>query len=328
MTAREDDRLFAEANGWFHRLRADDVTDADRAAFDLWLSQGPAQRSAWDEVQALVSAVRVPAGAVRDALTLHAYSQMSGRQTAGLGRARWGRRIGLALAAAVALVAIVGGVTEAPVFYDRLTADYATGIGDRRTVTLADGSQIELNTDTALRVNLRDGHRSLTLLRGEAWFDVMHDSAHPFTVTAAGGQTRDIGTRFSVAMRGGVTAVEVDAGLVAVTDAGARDKAQVAADQAVDYSAAGISGVYAIDPTVAFAWRQGQIVFRQQPLSKVVAELNRYRVGRIVILDSRAANRVVSGTFEIDQPAAILDALQKTLGIRVTAITPYLVLLH
>jgi transmembrane sensor len=326
-----DDELFSEANAWFHRLRAEDATDADRQAFERWLAQGAAQARAWDEVQSLILAAREPASVVREALRKerNVAAANDDRAVAAARRPAWGSRFGHAAAALAALLIVVGAAHEGPILFDRLTADYATTAGERRTVSLADGSKVELNTNTSLRVDFADGQRRLTLLRGEAWFDVKHDPAHPFTVAAGNGETRDIGTRFSVALVDGVATVEVAEGLVAVTGGPSPGSTtQVAPGRAVSYSAAGFSDVHAIDPAVAFAWRQGQIVFRQQPLSQVVAELNRYRAGRIVILDAAAADRMVSGTFEIDQPAAVLDALEKTLGVKAISITPYLVLLR
>ena len=303
--ATDADDLFAEASGWYYRLQAEDVTLAEREAFTAWLARGPAQVQAWDEVLGLLGALREPARQIRDAQ-----------------RARWRRPRLQVWASAAAVLLMVGLLAYSP-WPDRWRADFATSTGESRNIALADGSQLQLNTDTALQVELADGERRVRLLRGEAWFDVSHDPARPFVIRSGDGWVKVVGTRFSVARQGDQTRVRV-----------AQGKVQVSADnhrtvllepgRAVEYRGAQLSSEHAFDVAAEFAWRQRQLVFREQPLVEVVDALNRYWPGQTLVLGESLRQRKVSGVFEIDKPEAVLKALTHTLGLRAEHYTPYL----
>jgi transmembrane sensor len=330
---KEADTSFAEANAWFFRLQAEDATDAEREGFARWLAENAQHASAWAEVQALFTALDAPGqaayNALRTANTFPCGQEDKGRAWTDVWQLLRKRSLVRLAASVVTAFLLVVIAIQAPVYYDRLIADYTTGTGQRRTVTLTDGSAVELNTDTAIRVDFADGRRRVEVLRGEAYFVVKPDPERPFAVTQGQGETRVIGTRFSVARREGRTVVAVDKGQVDVAaDTAAGKIVRLHPGQSADYDADGVSPVHTIDPIVAFAWRRGQLVFRQQPLSAVVADLNRYWRGYVVILDSAIADQVVSGIFEIDRQASVLDALRRLLGVHVTTVTPYLVLLH
>ena len=218
------------------------------------------------------------------------------------------------------------GATQTP-YLDRWRADYATATGESRTVRLADGSQLQLNTDTALQVRLLAGERQVRLLRGEAWFEVTRDPDRPFVVQADDGWVKVVGTQFSVARRDAQTRVQVAQGKVQVS-AGSGEPVYLEPGRAVEYQGQRLAEVHAFDPASGFAWRQRQLVFRQQPLSEVVSELNRYWPGKTLVLGDALRNRVVSGVFEIDKPDAVIKALEFTLNLRVEHYTPYLLVLR
>jgi len=96
----------------------------------------------------------------------------------------------------------------------------------------------------------------------------------------------------------------------------------------VRYSPQRLSEVQSIDLTDALAWRRGQIIFWQKPLSEVIDEVNRYRSGRIVILNPSIRHRPATGAFDIQRLDHVIDALRLGLGCHATAFTPYLILLH
>ena len=188
------DELFEEASGWYFRLLAEDVTPAEMENFAAWLGQGQAQDDAWQEVQALLGGLREPARVVRRA------EQAAWRKPA----RRW------AYAAAVLLA--VGLTVQNTPWLDRLRADYATGTGESRTVELADGSQLQLNTDSAIQVRMSGGERQIRLLRGEGFFSVTKDPTRPFVVQSGDGWVKVVGTQFSVARRDAQTRVLVAQG--------------------------------------------------------------------------------------------------------------------
>jgi transmembrane sensor len=308
-----EDTLFAEANAWFFRLQADDVSETERTNFAVWLASSHAHSRAWDEVRELMGALKAPARAAQAAsFPMPRAPAKPRRRSAALA--------GL-FASALALVALV----QAPAFLARLGADFVTVAGERRVVTLDDGTRIDMNSDTAITVDFKTGERRVEVRRGEAFFTVAA-ADRPFIIDAGDTEIRDIGTAFSVEYTARER-VTVEEGLV---DVGARGSApvRVAARQQADFASGKVSAAMPADPETALAWRTGQVVFRQERLENVVTELNRYRAGRIVILNPNIAGLLVSGVFEIDRPDSVTAALETVLGIGAREITPWLVLLH
>ncbi|MEG0861618.1 MAG: FecR family protein [Pseudomonas sp.] len=300
-----DDDLFAEASGWYYRLQAEDLSADEREAFAVWLAQGPGQDRAWNEVLALLGALRDPARQIRQAQ-----------------RTRWQRPRARVWASAAAVLLMIGLLISSP-WPDRWRADYATATGESRTVALADGSQLQLNTDTAVQVELGDGERRVRLLRGEAWFDVSHDASRPFLIRSGEGWVKVVGTRFSVAQLANQTLVRVAQGRVQVSvDEG--QSVLLDPGRGVEYSGLQLGSEHGFDVAAEFAWRQRQLVFRQQPLAEVVDALNRYWPGKTLVLGDTLRQRKVSGVFEIDKPDAVLKALTHTLGLRAEQYSPYL----
>ena len=302
----DDDALFDQASGWYYRLRAEDANARDQADFAVWLAQGPAQRQAWDEVSALLGALREPARQVREAQ-----------------RARWRRPRLRVWASAAAVLLAVGLLSLYSPWPDRWRSDYATATGESRNLTLADGSQLQLNTDSAVQIDLRPNERRVTLLRGEAWFEVSADAARPFGICSGEGWVKVVGTRFSVARQGAQTRVRVAQGKVQVSADG-EQTVLLEPGRAVDYQGGRLGAVRDFDGAAEFAWRQRQLVFRQQSLAEVVDELNRYWPGEVLVFGDTLRQRKVSGVFEIDKPEAVLKALKHTLGLRAEQYTPYL----
>ncbi|WP_437880197.1 FecR family protein [Pseudomonas sp. LRF_L74] len=302
-----DDELFAQASAWHFRLQAEDVSEQDRRDFAIWLQQGEAHSLAWDEAQTLLAALMPAAREV--------YHTAPARR-----RQTW------PWATAAALLLALGLAWQTP-WPDRLRADYYTAVGASRTVELADGSRIELNTDAALRVELSGAERRVELLRGEAWFDVAHDVSRPFVVESDGLQVRVLGTQFDVVREADHTRVRLAQGRVEASVKGG-SPVVLAPGQSVALERGQLSSLSDFDPAQAFAWRQRQLVFRQQALGEVIAELNRYWPGRLLVADQALESRPVSGVFEIDKPEAVLRALQLTLGLQVEHYTPYLTVLR
>ncbi|MBB3103469.1 FecR family protein [Azomonas macrocytogenes] len=309
-----DDALFAEATYWHFRLQAEDVTPAERAACSAWIASGAAHEQAWSEVQNLLGALHEPAR------QLHAGEPRRSVRKRRTALARWA-------SAAVLVLAVALGFSQTP-WYDRLGADYVTSIGELRLVELADGSRLHLNTDSAVQVDLADGERQVWLMRGEVWFDVANDHDRPFVVHSADGWARVRSTRFSMARLDGETRIKAADGQVDVSSGDGAPPVSLKAGESVRYQGQYLAAIETFDRHTDFAWLQRQLVFRQQPLAKVVAELNRYWPGHIFIVDEALRTHVVSGVFEIDKPEAVFKALEHTLGLRVERYTSYLQLLR
>lgn len=219
----------------------------------------------------------------------------------------------------VAAVLVVAGLGTGAAWYAIQPKEtvYSTPVGVHETITLADGSQIELNTDSAVRTNANDGHRLVLLDRGEAFFKVTHDSAHPFVVLAEGHRITDLGTKFSVREKPGRIEVSVLEGSARLDSASMQSATLKPGDIAL---ATARSLVVTKRPereiANALAWRRGMLVFSQTPLTDVASELNRYNSRKLVIADGSAAKAKIGGTFptngieEVAAAARILFGLQ------------------
>jgi transmembrane sensor len=215
-----------------------------------------------------------------------------------------------------------------------LAADYRSELGEQTMVLLSDGSRVELASKSAIKLHF-DGHeRRVEVLEGAAYFIVapMGDAEkRPFVVEGASGTATALGTEFSVERLADVVEVTVAQHDVRVEySAPDRGAAQVivSAGQSVRYAPdLGLAAVTERNVEQATAWRRGRLVFNEIALSDVVAELNRYRRGRIVISGSELAKKKVSGLFRTDDLDNALATIARELGLRQVSAPPFLTLI-
>lgn len=289
---------------WLSRIRTGAMTRADRDAFDAWLAADEANRAAFEKAFALWRDLK--------GVSIPAVSAPSRRPS---------RRLAAAALAATLLLAF---------FADDLAilwrADFSTGVGELRTVTLEDGSRIELNADTAIAKRYSGGRRQLTLLKGEAWFHVASDPARPFVVEAAGGTTTALGTSFDIALTPGGAQVSVTEHEVAVAAAGGT--AIVAEGQQLSYGPALPALVaHPADVEDESAWRRGYLIFHDKPLGDVLAAIERHFHGRVLVMTPSIRARKVSGLFQASEPLESIRAIEASLGIRAAHVGNYLIIL-
>lgn len=311
--------LFDQANEWYHRLHGDSVTEADRSAFRQWCAQSPDHEAAWEEVQTFAADIR---------MTL-ARPPVHAAASAGRRSRRLRRRV---LAAGGIVIAVTVGVQAPSSWTDRFRADYLSGHGERRTIALADGTTVILDTDSALRLLPDSEGRGVALLHGEAWFAVRHDARHPFRVWSGNGQITDVGTRFDVRHLDQTTTVAVAEGAVDVSVGSSSalppDHLRLTLGQGVTYGRDGLGGMQEVDVSAIGSWRTGTLVFQQRPLREVIAELNRYEGSRLVLATLSGRDRPVSGTFTVGTGSTALPALQEALGLRGLRVTPWVTVLY
>lgn len=227
---------------------------------------------------------------------------------------------------AVAALAVVAAVAGGALTLDLLGFDvfrpalktYATAVGERERLTLADGSQIELNTDTMLRADITAHIRKIWLDRGEAYFDVTHNAKRPFVVMVAGHRLVDIGTKFVVRREDGRYRVAVLEGSVALDDGTGGEKVLAPGDVAI--ASAGriaITRKSKDELTDAMGWQRGVIVFDRTTLADAAREFNRYTNRKLVIADSATASLTIDGTFPSNNPQAFTRLVQAVLGLKV-----------
>jgi transmembrane sensor len=300
-----DSAVLQRAADWQARLKAPDCSAADRDAFERWCAADPAHIDAWLDIAALDEAAaglgQAPAiaAAVRPARrgTVHARH-----------RRRW--RGGVSIAAAAVLMLAIGLVGRLHPFADVATAEYATAVGEQRALTLADGTQVHLDTDTALGVRIDDARRVLEVRRGRVDLIVAAD-ARPLEVQAGRGRLRDIGTRFQVERRDPAVTVAVLEGAVGVrlTD-GTAAETTLAPGQRVGYGERGpLARIESFDLEHAEAWTRGELVFSDRRLDEVLTEINRYTATPLRLADPALGAVRISGVFRPSDTASLLAAL-------------------
>lgn len=307
-----------DAAAWVARLDAPDVSEADAAEFDAWLAAAPVNGEAYRRTIALWHEFDAAAPQVLDELA--ARSAAAGRVVRpAFGHPR--RRFlfaGSAAAIAAALVVVVALPPTSPA-PEATHQTFATAKGQHQRVTLADGSVIDLNAETRLTARMNGSERRITLAEGEAVFDVASDKTRPFTVDTAQGAVRVVGTQFDVKSRDGELTVTVARGKVAVRAAGAdptADPVFLTPGMQLSLGAAKTEAVAHVDPQATFAWREGRLVYRDQPLTAVVADLNRQFPEQIAIGDPALDKIRITGVIVLDNPQAVTTRLALMLPLR------------
>ena len=310
-------KALEEATRWFARLRRDEVSASDRAAFAAWQSESLAHRRAYQEVEDL-------------------WNVMDGLEPIPVERPyRLPTRLPrLAGALVASLLILAMGLYVAGSLYDFGPwgmPHYKTAIGERRTVTLSDGTVVHLNTQSDIAVAFYDVERHVRLRAGEAFFDVKGDPARPFIVDAGAGRIRVTGTAFDVRLDGETADVAVIRGHVDVlrrSDDRHHAEAQLSAGEGVRVNAAGVSETTPVDVAAVTAWRQGRLVYRGVPLSRVIDDLNRYFTPAVRMGDSSLEDVRLTAVIRLEDRASILQALQTTLPVKVVTLPNGLTVLY
>ncbi|MFC7053307.1 FecR family protein [Hansschlegelia quercus] len=290
-----------EAALWFATLNGDDATDTDRAAFRTWLQRDPANAREYAAIERLWGGLS----------ELPEVKQRRRAKRVAVTRRNLGK---------AALASVIGGGAWWAAS-QRPFAEHRSGKGERRNVTLADGSVVELATETALSTRFDDGERRVELHFGEAYFSVVRDVRRPFVVEAGVGAARALGTRFSVANLDGEVRVAVDEGKVEFSRGA--DRVLLSGGSGATMDDHGIGAVSSIDPVSEFAWRDGRLVFISARLDNVVEALNRWRSGRIILTDPTLARRPVTIIVDLERTGEALSALAGALPIRLLRLTAY-----
>lgn len=336
----------AEAAAWVARFDAGDVSARDQAAFQAWLNRSPLHRETiaaygnlWSEFDALrllthAGEAARESGAPRSVLLEKARPWLAACAAAVIALA--GGAMLLHPGRPSVAVAGSGLLHPKPQQLAKAQAPaaqfYETAVGGQKKITLADGSSVILNTNSLLAVNFFGKCRDVHLMRGEAFFEVVHDKARPFIVHADNYVVRDIGTAFDVHLKKtGLVEVGVTRGSVEVGPA--RGAHGLGPAKSLDIVVAGqdiVLGEKIERPEVVasadmgrkLAWRQGELIYTGQPLGAVLADISRYSDIKIELADPALENLPVGGAFRTDQIEAIFAALENNFGIHAQWIDP------
>jgi transmembrane sensor len=285
-----------------------DWTEDRQGELDAWLSQSLAHRVAYLRIDAMwqrtqrLAALRTP---------------MRPSEGARVPRKSWWSRI-----AVVVGIAVITGLFATQYLQHPRPQFVETPKGGRERLTLADGSQIELNTDTAVLLNIQPNARNVQLLRGEAYFQVNHDASRPFVVTIGSHRIVDLGTKFVVRADPGRIKVTLVSGIARLEDAstqgGNRSVVLTPGEVAIaTVEATRVSKHTPRELSESLAWQRGSVVFHNELLSNAAAELNRYGGQTLIVADSATAKLTISGTFLTSNTEEFAGAARELFGLRV-----------
>ncbi|MGV3683398.1 MAG: FecR domain-containing protein [Acidovorax sp.] len=303
-----------EAAQWLVRLNSGQARPADRQALAAWRAQDAAHEAAWQRAERLSRTF----GAVPAGLGMPVLAQAE--------RTAVNRRAALRVLALVGTVAPAAYLGWRHTPWQQWTAEHRTATGEQRSVTLADGSEVLLNTASALDVVFDANERLLRLRAGEVLVTTAKDSAaRAFRVETPGGWLRALGTRFAVRLVNEDTVyLAVTEGAVEITPRHGAQRVVQAGEQC-RFTAAGIQAPVALGEQ-ALAWVQGVLYADGMRLDDFAAELARYRPG-VVRCDPAVAGLRISGAFQLQDTEYILAMLRETLPVQVVTRTRYWVTL-
>lgn len=220
-----------------------------------------------------------------------------------------------AIASAAAMVLVVlGGVQYVRVWQ----FDFVAEGTEREHIILADGSSVDMNAGAALDFSQENGERRAVLARGEAYFDVVHDPARPFIISAGEGEVRVLGTAFSVRRHGDGAMVTVRRGRVQVTSRS--NLVEITQGQQFAYADGKEGAVVTVDPDVELAWQSGRLILKDRPLGEVIEALGRHYPARMILLGDDLAKRRVNAVVDLDHIDIWLSALARSQDIRIRKI--------
>lgn len=333
--------LEEEAAAWVWRMDDEELSPARRAEFEQWLRRDPRHRRAFEELGGIWRSLDDLAEAKRDekvATFVAEERRLYAKPVPTHGRLpRW-----LPWALAASLLLVAGGLS----WYRRgnESETLATAVGQQRSATLADGSVVQLNTNTILEARFTPDRRIIRLEKGEASFKVAHNAKRPFYVHAGDTVVRAVGTVFDVRLRDAHDVeVIVTEGVVEVTPQHAPARTVTAtsptsapvvqqkltAGERFDAGAATpVKRMTAAAASNTLAWHEGAIVFDGEPLSKAIDELNRYTDTRLVVADASIQDLRVGGRFRTGDVNGFLEALTKAFPVTIRRTSDHMVYIY
>jgi len=318
-TGLEQEAIDTAAAEWLLRLRQPGLTLEETLAWQQWVAQDPRHEAAFRTLEALwdkFGSMPTPAPIAPEDLRADTYdgsiSVSAWRARPRAHPVRNSRRWALAAMFLIALTCIIGGSVVAPSMLGHLSQDrtFETAIGQNASVTLSDGSIIQMGGDTQLIVALRPQFRQIELLHGEACFQVARDPARPFRVRAGAATVTAVGTEFNVRRSDDRVVVSVLEGRVLVQPMTAvipiswipasrsfGPAAPVAAGQKSTVDRRGMESTQAVgDSSSAVSWQHGRMAFEAEPLRYVIQDVNRYAQRPIIIAEPRLGDLRITGT--------------------------------
>ena len=306
----EDDEVSKNAARFYVRRRFGEWTNADEAEFEAWIGESFLHRAAY---------VRIEGIADRTDQVAAFRQSKSGGDVIRSARSlfQWRFAIPLLATASIALFAAFGWPLVASWLAPSDRID-STDVGGRTLLSFSDNTQIELDTNTVMRFRMTTADRKVWLEKGEAWFHVAHDAAHPFTVIVGKHRVTDLGTEFLVRRDADDVDVTLFKGRASLSAQGVQTAMLKPGDEAIA-TPVSLSVTRKTPEELAdeLAWRRGMLVFRNTPLAEVVKEFNRYNTIKLVIADPSIAGERIYASLKTDDFDGFVQLAQVALNLRV-----------
>jgi transmembrane sensor len=312
-------RVARRAVEWLIALQSGEDAAGTRRGLQRWLDQHPDHERAWRHIEAVNDRLR---GVASPVTSVVAHAALAPRRSV---KRRDAVKTLACVLFAAGTVRVAGECTP----WREWLADERTGVGQRRTVTLDDGSTLALNTDSAVSILFSAHERRVRLIRGEILVSTGKDAGHragnpraarPFVVETVPGELQPLGTRFAARQLPDGCRLTVFEGAVAVRPHDGAGRTVQAGERA-HFTRFAVDGPAPADDTVG-AWADGMLVASGMRLADFLAEVSRYRPGHLGC-DPAVAGLRVSGTYPLDDTDRILDTLRTTLAVRIRYVTRY-----
>ena len=317
--ADENDRkvqVADQAMAWAVRVQSPDASAGDWSALTDWLEASEDHVAAFDQAEALLARVEAEAPAIQEALNRPSAKvlEFKPREKAPPHRPANDRGRWSAIAAVAACLIIMPAAWNASQGAETV---YRTGIGETRNLVLSDGSRIQLDAGSELKVRLGWFQRSVAMGQAQASFDVAKDPKKPFIISVGDQQVKVVGTAFNIRHFQNQTTVTVRRGIVEVSQpkAPAAPIARLLVGDQLTHTQGQMGGLAAkVDTTTAYAWTQGQMICVDRPLAEIVAEVNRRYPVPIAVSES-AGRLKFSGVLELGDQDAVVERLAQYLSL-------------
>jgi transmembrane sensor len=314
MPWEDDDAISLRAADFFEQRRFGEWTDADQAELDAWIAESFLHRAAYLRVKGIVAYTEHLAA-------VHTFKVgPNSNEAASHGDGKFlGRWLVLPLLAAASIIlSITLGIPFVSSLMQPPDRTYSTEVGGRTLLKFADGTEIDLDTDTVVRFRMTNQERTVWLEKGEGWFHVAHNAANPFNLIVGKHRVVDLGTEFlvrrgsdrmEVALLNGRASLNAEGGPIAMLTPGE--------DAIVTPVSVSVTRKTQQELADELAWRRGALVFRSTRLADAVREVNRYNQTKLVIADPSIADLKFTGEIRNDNFEGFLHIAQSMMKLRV-----------
>lgn len=315
---KQDSNALYAATEWFVQLTSGEATDHDREAWQAWIDADVEHKRAWQRIETITS--KFSGLDAKTSITV--LNRLDSNSSASSGRRQAIKTLGLLFT-----VGSAGWLTYNTSPWNALMADYATATGEIKHITLTDGTRLVLNTNSQISIDFNEQSRNVRLLKGEAYIETAHEehrSYRPFSVITEHGVVTALGTRFSTRVEDELSRVNVYQDTVKV-QALTGETTVINAGESIKFTK---NKLYQIKPVddVANAWTKGFIIANKMPLSQLVEELARYKLG-VLRCDPAIAHLEISGSYPVDDVDGALNSISKFFSVKVERFTRYWIVL-